>query len=133
MKVADLCGEFDFLFTPSFNKSSVCILKSSISIIVASILALHVISYKVFLMTFMFTVSGASHCQLSQADRICCSTPYGFTNGWIKSPINSCRSCDLSSIRCVCVFLIKLGSIGSWKSCLNVHERYLVLPYYFFS
>ncbi|KAI5565554.1 hypothetical protein BDE02_14G129600 [Populus trichocarpa] len=42
---------------------------------------------------------GASHCQLSQADRICCSTPYGFTNGWIKSPINSCRSCDLSSIR----------------------------------
>ncbi|KAH8489462.1 hypothetical protein H0E87_024909 [Populus deltoides] len=42
---------------------------------------------------------GASHCHLSQADRICCSTPYGFTNGWIKSPINSCRSCDLSSIR----------------------------------
>ncbi|KAG5231950.1 Pentatricopeptide repeat (PPR) superfamily protein [Salix suchowensis] len=42
---------------------------------------------------------GISHCQLCKADRICCSTSYGFTNGWIKSPITSCRSCVLSSIR----------------------------------
>ncbi|KAJ6401308.1 hypothetical protein OIU84_016677 [Salix udensis] len=42
---------------------------------------------------------GISHCQLCQADRICCSTSYGFTNGWIKSPITSYRSCVVSSIR----------------------------------
>ncbi|XP_024450295.1 uncharacterized protein At3g49140 isoform X2 [Populus trichocarpa] len=42
---------------------------------------------------------GTSHCQLCQADAFCCSTSHGGTNSWNKSPIDSCRPCDLSSIR----------------------------------
>ncbi|XP_061968126.1 uncharacterized protein At3g49140 isoform X2 [Populus nigra] len=42
---------------------------------------------------------GSSHCQLCQADAFCCSTSHGGTNSWNKSPIDSCRPCDLSSIR----------------------------------
>lgn len=42
---------------------------------------------------------GPSRCQLCQADAFCCSTSHRGTNSWNKSPIDSCRPCDLSSIR----------------------------------
>ncbi|XP_034906269.1 uncharacterized protein At3g49140 isoform X2 [Populus alba] len=42
---------------------------------------------------------GSSHCQLCQADAFCCSTSHRGTNSWNKSRIDSCRPCDLSSIR----------------------------------
>ncbi|XP_043811948.1 uncharacterized protein At3g49140 isoform X6 [Manihot esculenta] len=43
---------------------------------------------------------GHSHCQLCHADGFSCSTSYRVTSTWIKSPIDSRKPSDCSSISC---------------------------------
>lgn len=77
---------------------------------------------------FSNLISGHSHCQLCHADGFSCSTSYRVTSTWIKSPIDSRKPSDCSSIRHV-LFHNFITNIGSRKSCSNCMELIQVSPF----
>lgn len=77
---------------------------------------------------FSNLISGHSHCQLCHADGFSCSTSYRVTSTWIKSPIDSRKPSDCSSIRHV-LFHNFIANIGSRKSCSNCMELIQVSPF----